>query len=729
MDVLSGLANDDGDLWADQEADYVALHWDPEAAATEYIVLRSDAIGGPWAEICRRPADRACAVDLDTEARLRARYYRVQALLAGRITRQYVSVYVAPTAPLRTSPWPPLSALERSAAEPPYNVMCLADDDLVDGHRMSEGEVRSFIRSQSGSFLNTDRLRDVTGDIVDPAEVIAIACATHDINPQVLLTLLQRESQVWTTPLVLSDRYLRHILNYDPQGLTITEGQRSFVEEVFDTARNLRRNYDRITILGIPTIGNWFPGKPHPSTDNPPLTVTPSNTAVAVLFQFDTEVGAGWGGQKGVAGNAAFCSIWRKYGFEKAQIEFALQDLKPTSDEAILGGAPIIPQVTVKATGSGDLIPSDVSVEFFSNGVSIGAAAVLLSSVPATVTVTSNGSVNARNVIGVTANIRAVLRSGTRQVAELETHPSIQFNAPLALLPYQWAVTFTQTYTQVSPLIGIVEQVMNNRGSGTFQYTGSSSFPVQANLHEEGDFHINYASGLNCSGTWDHASNYRCVSINSGNQGGGRWRLTVSQPGTSGCPNPSGSCSNGNGIGLGWKFIVPDMVAVVDELGPHEFRVGSSQYRSEITFGPDDLPVITVHRSMIEGLIGGGDQRITGDAVFRRTPPPPPEPVALVRVPEQVVAPSAPETPVTEAIVSATPNPFRDRVAFGGQWVQPVELAVIDLQGRTVFRDRFVAMPAWNGKDACGRRVSQGLYLVRLTSGDVTRSTKVVCLP
>ncbi len=87
------------------------------------------------------------------------------------------------------------------------------------------------------------------------------------------------------------------------------------------------------------------------------------------------------------------------------------------------------------------------------------------------------------------------------------------------------------------------------------------------------------------------------------------------------------------------------------------------------------------------------------------------------------------------SIVSAiTPNPFARSVEIAFELARsgPASVAIFDIQGRqiaklaqgTLAQGRHVL--AWEGRDAAGRQVPAGIYLVRLAAGDVHESRKVV---
>ena len=88
-------------------------------------------------------------------------------------------------------------------------------------------------------------------------------------------------------------------------------------------------------------------------------------------------------------------------------------------------------------------------------------------------------------------------------------------------------------------------------------------------------------------------------------------------------------------------------------------------------------------------------------------------------------------------LVNAGANPFRERAAFRFETARPgaVRLGVYDATGRLVrtLSDSFraageVAVASWDGRDAAGRPVAAGVYLVRLETAGHVSSLRVVRL-
>ena len=98
----------------------------------------------------------------------------------------------------------------------------------------------------------------------------------------------------------------------------------------------------------------------------------------------------------------------------------------------------------------------------------------------------------------------------------------------------------------------------------------------------------------------------------------------------------------------------------------------------------------------------------------------------------------APALPDGEGLVlrGAAPNPFNPQttITFGLDREQRVEVAVFDARGRqvAVLADRIFGAGEtslrWDGRDAAGRDLASGVFLVRVRSAGQTRTTKAVLI-
>ncbi len=307
-DPNTTIFNNAGDLWGLNMGDFVGLWWEPTEQAAEYALSRSPSIGGPWEEIARIPL--AKGVD-SPPAENSEVCYQVEALGAnGAVLRTHNPICI-PThgqdnAPARLAGEStaadsrgPLITLSSSSQ---VDTMCLSDTEFVNEDVMSLSDIEELLASKN-SFLRGD-IKDVDGALITPAQIIFQAAQASHISPQVLLATLQKEQGAVTASRRLLPGALELIMGY---------GSPSTIrDQIRDAAAQFRRDFDRLS-SGKPTAGGWQVGVPKQSLD--PLTVTPANKAVAILFSFTPWVGERWGGRTGIGGNSLFCKLWEDFGF------------------------------------------------------------------------------------------------------------------------------------------------------------------------------------------------------------------------------------------------------------------------------------------------------------------------------------------------------------------------------------------------------------------------------
>lgn len=96
--------------------------------------------------------------------------------------------------------------------------------------------------------------------------------------------------------------------------------------------------------------------------------------------------------------------------------------------------------------------------------------------------------------------------------------------------------------------------------------------------------------------------------------------------------------------------------------------------------------------------------------------------------------PSVTETAGELSLISAFPNPFESHltVSFSFSGMNPVQLEVFDLAGRSVFRQSTVPSSdgpqtvLWDGTANAGQPLPPGVYTVSLTEGDPVSTTRVL---
>lgn len=391
------VENKENDLWGNNMQDQNVLWWEGDKRASEYILYKAYSIDGPWVEWSRGYAGEPMNdVDITADAMKMDLCYKIEALDdKGRVIRVYEPICVPKweeeesSIPLtkKIEPegtvlsvantgsflsgcfnkidslqFPDINALTGlrftglsmppglqfaspflfgtttpvfAADPPPYNSMCLNDDEFIDYSSMTYQDIKKFLEDNK-SFLNGE-IADVDGTRFEPASIIYAVSQYYKINPQVILATLQKEHSAISKKTRLKDSLLEIIMGYN------TSNPTTIFQQLNDATAQIRRDFDRL-LNNKPTAGGWQVNVAKSSLD--PLSVTPSNNAVAILFSYTPWVGQGWGGRKG--GNALFCQLWKQYKFGKS--------CPPEPYEIAISG-PDAPQNGSKYTASGGVEP------------------------------------------------------------------------------------------------------------------------------------------------------------------------------------------------------------------------------------------------------------------------------------------------------------------------------------------------------------------------------------
>ncbi len=184
-----------------------------------------------------------------------------------------------------------------------YNTPFLTDAQLEDYTSMTENQIRAFLSDHNSYFQQP--IQDVDGQTFDPPAAIAQAATQYRINPQVILTTLEKEHNGVTRTTRPSDPQMRFLM-----GCVVPNTAR---EQLICSAERFRAYHARINSTGS-TQSGWQVGVAKMTQDG--ISVTPATKAVAGQFTYTPYAGEQWGGNKpGVGGVYLFYSIWKKLGF------------------------------------------------------------------------------------------------------------------------------------------------------------------------------------------------------------------------------------------------------------------------------------------------------------------------------------------------------------------------------------------------------------------------------
>jgi len=169
----------------------------------------------------------------------------------------------------------------------------ISDYELTDAKKMGLEEITEFLNQFSGSLKNYETV-DIDGKIKSAAEIIFNASQRHQINPQVIITILQKEQTLVTQKVKKSTQYdwATGFAAYD--GKKPVEKFRGFANQVDRAAWRLR------LFLEQPWEFVFRPGQIYKISGQ---LVRPQNLATAALYNYTPFI----------QGNRLFWQIWQKW--------------------------------------------------------------------------------------------------------------------------------------------------------------------------------------------------------------------------------------------------------------------------------------------------------------------------------------------------------------------------------------------------------------------------------
>jgi hypothetical protein len=175
--------------------------------------------------------------------------------------------------------------------------LLISDSTFINYNSMSKEEIQHFLE-QHNSFLAKYKQNGIPA-----SEIIFNAAKKYKINPQVILTTMQKEEGLIT----------KHV--FDEYALNFAMGYHSpssFKQQIYDGTKLLRDGYDFLA-----EKYGWKIGVPHTTKDSPKYvdnTVTPQNKATASLYLYTPYIG-GYYTDSGsyIGGNYNFVKIFLRW--------------------------------------------------------------------------------------------------------------------------------------------------------------------------------------------------------------------------------------------------------------------------------------------------------------------------------------------------------------------------------------------------------------------------------
>jgi hypothetical protein len=105
-----------------------------------------------------------------------------------------------------------------------------------------------------------EEFKDADGTMIDAASEIFNASTYYKINPQVLLSTLQKENEAVSRKKQPPDLILKYLAGWDPSNKIVPRKDKSAQEQIWDSAKQLSRDFYNRLSQGKPTAGGWQVG-------------------------------------------------------------------------------------------------------------------------------------------------------------------------------------------------------------------------------------------------------------------------------------------------------------------------------------------------------------------------------------------------------------------------------------------------------------------------------------
>jgi hypothetical protein len=180
----------------------------------------------------------------------------------------------------------------------------VSDAAFFDEQALSTAEVQAFLANTPYGHRNF-LADEVMADGRTFAEALTQTAIVHDLNPLVLLTTLQKETSMISTPTRPSNFKVNFAMGCGcPDGQGCDPAFKGLDKQLNCLAKSFENHKNALFENGQ-TLTGWKPGKNKNTLD--PKTVNPANRATAILYTYTPWV------LRGSGGNWAFWRIWTKY--------------------------------------------------------------------------------------------------------------------------------------------------------------------------------------------------------------------------------------------------------------------------------------------------------------------------------------------------------------------------------------------------------------------------------
>lgn len=299
--------NNQKDLWAWQGAKYLSVMWEPTDQTSEYNIYRETPGEDNPLRLNDEPLVNNSFIDRTEELSGDFEYFVVAKDPDGRILYRYdpfLITYILKSEDTNRS----LS--QNSATVQELREHITSDMEFRNYTSMSLDNIQNFLVN-ANSYLAYYSTQDAFGTVRPAAEIIYNSANDYGINPQAILTTLQKEQGLIST---LPGEATQYQLDWAMGYAVGNENYRGFGNQVDRAAWQFDKYYRDMNSDGY-TVSGWGISIPKETEDC--LIVTPANMATAALYTYTPLAGVSWGGCTPYGGNFLYWDLfYNRYRFD-----------------------------------------------------------------------------------------------------------------------------------------------------------------------------------------------------------------------------------------------------------------------------------------------------------------------------------------------------------------------------------------------------------------------------
>ncbi len=193
------------------------------------------------------------------------------------------------------------------ASDPEFNANdIISDEDFVDTNGMSEAEIQAFFLTQKGFIAGFTQPNPDTLELETAAHIVWQAAQTAVINPEILVTMLQKEQSLIEDPDPSSNQFDWATGYSKCDGCSGSSTYKGFRNQVTASAKRLRYYFDHPDEFKTFRAGLA-------STTLDGFTIVPANQATAGLYIYNPWRGGSRVDNRLIGANYNFYRIWKRY--------------------------------------------------------------------------------------------------------------------------------------------------------------------------------------------------------------------------------------------------------------------------------------------------------------------------------------------------------------------------------------------------------------------------------